>query len=220
MRDHHQQHHRTDGERDVGLRKLRELRQERRPADAADEHHGGCRRRLHREDARRHDGRCGHHDEVGDQQRDHQARIPDRLDDAGDGQSEAHGGHAADNEHQHRDLGDHLERVGEHSYLPSCAGGSMGPGAATSVSTTLRRSAASGIPRDGGGAAGPRRVPLRRPGRGGPCAGSGTARAGRSRSRARLPRCGWSPAASRRSRSRASSPCGARGTPGRRSPGT
>ena len=31
-----------------------------------------------------------------------------------DGQAQAHGGHAADDEHEHRDLGDDLQGLGEH----------------------------------------------------------------------------------------------------------
>ncbi len=115
-RDHHQQDHRTDREGQVRFRQLGELGQEGRSGDTADEHDRGRRRVLHGQQARGGDGSGGDHHEVDDEQRDDQPHVAQRLGDPGDGQAETHGGHAADHEHEHGDLGDDFQRLGEHVH--------------------------------------------------------------------------------------------------------
>ena len=62
-----------------------------------------------------------------DEQRDDQPEVAQRLGDPRDGQAQAHGGHAADHEHEHRDLGDDLERLREHRSLLVASDGEPRP---------------------------------------------------------------------------------------------
>ena len=98
----HQQHHESDGKREIASGDLCEFWQEGRAAGQAQQQQADPHRLVQTQDSRQREGGERHHDEVRHERQHDQPPVAQRRDDLAHPEPEAHAEHAREDEHDHR----------------------------------------------------------------------------------------------------------------------